>query len=394
MAQWKRNLYALWVALFIAAICWTMVMPFIPLYLRELGVPDAAEFWSGIISAASAACSMVMALVWGAVSDRFGRRLMILRAGVFLTLGYILMALVTGPYGLLGVRMMIGLLSGFVPMAIALVGVSAPRAEVGWALGLVQTAWPSGAIIGPVLGGALLDLVGIRVSFFASATMIAAATVLVLFTVKEELTPPPPGPSHLLRDVQAAASHRLLMAVVLVTALSQGAILALEPVMVPFVQRLAGADAPGWLSGLVYSLPGMAFIFMAPWWARRGERVGFAATVATGMAGSGLLYLLQGFAGSVVQLGALRLLSGMTGAAIGPGVAAMLATAVPRDLRGRAFGLNQAAGSAGAILGPLLGGYIGSFMDPRGVFVLAGLAYLGGFVWVRRAVAPRLREQE
>lgn len=366
-------------------------MPFTPVYLEQLGVAHRAEFWSGIIIAVSSLCAMVMAPIWGAVGDRYGRRMMMLRAGVCLMLGYVGMALVRGPFELFSVRLLIGLLTGFTPMAIALVGVSTPPREVGWALGIVQTGYPTGAIIGPVVGGLLSDWIGIRGASWASAAMLAVAISLVLVTVKEEFTPPSAGKASILGELHAATSHRLLMAIVLITALSQAASMALEPVLVPFVEQIAGADAPHWLAGLLFSIPGVTFILLAPWWARRGNRVGFERTIAAGLLGSAALYLLQTFVRGPGQLGTLRLLSGAAGAAIDPGVAALLATVVPRQLRGRAFGLNQAAGAAGATIGPLLAGWIGSFIDTRFVFVLTGIFCLVGFFWIKRVVAPQLR---
>lgn len=222
---------------------------------------------------------------------------------------------------------------------------------------------------------------------------MAVSISLVALTVREEFTPPPSGEKQsLVKELQAAASHKLLMAIVLITALAYASSMALEPVLVPFVQQLVGAGAPGWLSGLLFSIPGVAFIVMSPWWARRGARLGYERTVATGMIGCAVLYLLQAFAGGAWQLGAIRLSLGVTGAAIDPGVAALLATVVPRDLRGRAFGLNQAANNAGSIVGPLLGGWIASYMDPRGVFVLTCVFCLVGWVWVKYKVAPQVRE--
>jgi MFS transporter, DHA1 family, multidrug resistance protein len=389
---WRRNVYVLWVAVFIAAACWTMVMPFMPVYLeRELGVTSRVEFWTGVMGAIAAVCNMVMAPVWGAIGDRWGRRLSMLRSGFFLTLGYVLFAMVRGPLELLGVRMMIGLLTGFVPMAVALVGVSTPPESVGYAMGLVQTAWPSGAIIGPVLGGLLSGWVGIRGASWVAAGMIGVTVATVTLTVREEFTPPPKGERNLLQDVQAALTNPLLMAVIVITTASMASVMSLEPVLVPYAKRLAGPGSPDWLAGLLYALPGVSFIALAPFWARRGNQVGFERTIALGLLGSALLYALQALAGGAWQLGALRLLAGVTGAAIGPGVAALLATAVPPELRGRAFGLNQAASAAGSIVGPLLGGFIGSFVDARAVFLVAGLIYLGGYLWVKRVVAPRLR---
>lgn len=368
-----------------------MVMPFLPIFLEtELGVTSRVEFWTGIMGAAAAVCNMVMSPVWGAVGDRYGRRVSMLRAGLFLMVGYVLLALVRGPVELMAVRMMIGLLTGFVPMAIALVGVSTPQHAVGQAMGMVQTAWPSGAILGPVFGGILLDWIGIRGASWISAVMIAGCTALVMLTVQEEFTPPPRGKSHILQDLKAAIANPVLMGIVVITSASMASVMSLEPVLVKFVQHLAGPDSPGWLAGILYSIPGAAFIVMAPFWSRRGEKIGFERTIALGLLGSAILYSAQALVTSPWQLGTLRLIAGLAGAAIGPGVAALLATAVPRELRGRAFGLNQAASSAGAIIGPLLGGYIGSFIDPRAVFLLSGALCLCGYLWVQRVVTPRL----
>lgn len=390
MEQWKKNTYVLWFTVFMSAICWTMVMPFTPTFLEELGVTHAVEFWSGIIISASAVCNMVTAPIWGAVGDRFGRKMMMLRAGVCLALGYAGMAIVVGPVSLLLVRMAIGGLTGFVPMSIALVGVSTPQKHVGEAMALVQTAWPSGALIGPVVGGIAADSIGIRGSSWLAFVIIALMTALVMATVKEEFAPATAVRAGILSDLKVAASHRVLVSIVLITTVLQASIMALEPVLVPFVHDLAGQGAPGWVAGLLFSIPGVAFILMARWWTRKGESIGYARTVSIGLAGSAVLYLAQGFAPGEWSFGALRLLSGVFGAAIGPGVAALLATAVPRELRGRAFGLNQSASSLGAIVGPLLGGYIASFVNARGVFVLTAVILTSGFFWVRSSVEPRL----
>jgi DHA1 family multidrug resistance protein-like MFS transporter len=390
LEQWRKNVYVLWLAVFVAAICWTMVMPFMPDYLVELGVKKAPEFWSGIIISASAVCNMVMAPVWGAVGDRYGRRPMMLRAGFFLAVGYVLMAVAQGPVSLLLVRMMIGLFTGFVPMAMAMVGVSTPRHEVGRALGFVQAAWFAGGMIGPVVGGVLADWVGIRGSSWAAGVIVTFATALVLVTVKEEFTPEPSEKGNFIADLKVAASHKLLMVIVMITMATQASLMALEPVLVPFVKSIEGPGSPSWLAGLLFSIPGLAFVVMAPWWARKGEKIGYARTVGLGLLGSAVLFIFQAFATSAWQLGGLRLVLGMAGASVGPGVAALLSTTLPKGLRGRGFGLNQAASSAGAIVGPLLGGYIGSFINVRFVFILTALISFAGYLWAVRVVEPRV----
>lgn len=391
METWRRNLYVLWVVIFLAAICWTMVIPFMPIYLKELGVVEGIEFWAGVITAAAALSGTIMSPVWGAVGDRFGRRLGMLRAGAFLVVGYVLLALVRSPVELFLTRVVIAVLTGFVPMAVALVGVTTPKEHVGRALGLVQTAWPSGQMIGPMFGGALSDWLGLRAPMWIAAATLALVTLIAMVMVKEQFTPPSRENARgILQDLRTAASYPLLIPIILVSTITMSAVMAQDPMLVPFLKNLIGPETPSWLVGLLYSIPGLAFIAAAPWWARRGEQVGFQRTVALGMLIAALLYLPQALVTNVWQFVFLRILTGMAMGAVSPGVAALLATAVPRELRGRAFGLNQSAGQLGSVMGPLLGGAIASFIGQRGVFVLISGIMVLGYLWVSRVLAPRL----
>lgn len=393
METWRRNLYVLWVVIFLAAISWTMVMPFMPIYLKDLGLMEGIEFWAGVITAAASLSGTIMSPVWGAIGDRFGRRLGMLRAGAFLVVGYMLLALVRSPVELFLTRVLIAILTGFVPMAVALVGVTTPREHVGRALGLVQTAWPSGQMIGPMFGGALADWLGLRAPMWIAAATLAIVTAAAMVMVKEQFTPPPRDNTRsILQDLKTAASYPLLLPIILVSTVTMSAVMAQDPMLVPFLQNLIGPDAPSWLIGLLYSVTGLAFIVATPWWARRGEQLGFQRTVALGMLIAALLYLPQALVTNVWQLVFLRILTGMAMGAVSPGVAALLATAVPRDLRGRAFGLNQSAGQLGSVLGPLLGGAIASFIGQRGVFVLVSGIMIIGYLWVTRVLAPRLSQ--
>lgn len=390
MDQWKRNTYVLWLMVFLSAICWTSVIPFTPIFLAELGVTARAEFWTGLFTAIASVSNMVMAPVWGAVGDRFGRRLGMMRAGFFLFVGYSLLALVQTPVQLLGVRVFISMMTGFVPMAVALVGVSTPREHVGQALGMVQTAWPSGALLGPMIGGAIADLFGLRSAMWLAAGVILLCTVATLVLVREQFTPPPREASGLVSDLRMAVANPVLVAIICVTTISMASFNALDPVMVPFVKELIGPGTPSWLAGLLYSIPGVAFIAAAPYWARRGTRLGFHKTIAAGLLVSGLLYIPQALVSDPWVFGGLRFVTGLAGASVGPGVAALLATDLPRELRGRAFGLNQAASAMGAVIGPLIGGTIGSFIGQRGVFLAASAILLVGYLWVTRVLTPRL----
>lgn len=392
MEQWRKNVYFLWVAILIASACWSMVMPFIPVFLaEELGVTQGVAAWAGVLGAANSLGMVVMAPVWGAVGDRMGRKMMMMRAGFVLTITYLMMSLVTSPQQLLGVRVMIGMLTGFIPTAMALVGTTTPQEHVGRALALVSTAGPTGMILGPMLGGALADLFGIRGTMIVGSLLIGIATTLVLFFVKEQFTPAKREPGgNFWSDMGEVLRHKAFAALVVTTMLSMASIAALEPVLIPFLKELLGAGAPNWQAGALYSLPGIAFIVAASWWARGGERWGYGTTITIGLSLGALMVIPQALAVTHWDFAAFRLSQGVFMASVNPGIAAAVALVVPQALRGRAFGLNQSAVAAGTMIGPLLGGFVGTLLGTRWVFVLSALLLLCAATWTWRVVTPRV----
>ncbi|MFZ5828128.1 MAG: MFS transporter [Bacillota bacterium] len=394
MDQWRKNVILLWIAIFIASVCWTMVMPFMPVFLEnDLGLSVGVMAWAGLLGAVNSGFNALMAPVWGAMGDRFGRKPMMLRAGLALTLAYFLMSLVSDPYQLLGVRVMIGVLTGFIPTAIALVGTTTPQEHVGKALSLVATANQSGAILGPLLGGVLADLIGLRASMVASSALIALATALVLFAVKEQFTPVQRESGNLLTDMGEVLRNPSFAAVLVATVIMMASQAAMEPVLVPYIKELLGDEAPNWMAGAIYSLPGIAFILAAPWWAHRAERLGYTTTVSLGLFLGAAAILPQALVSTGWTMGALRLSAGLALAAVGPGISALITLVVPRSQRGRAFGLNQSAFAIGAMLGPLLGGMVGDWAGTAWVFPVTALLLALGGVWTRFVLDPRIRRE-
>ncbi|HWI66704.1 MAG TPA: MFS transporter [Symbiobacteriaceae bacterium] len=395
MQQWKKNVYLLWIAVFIASACWSMVMPFMPIFLKdELGVTEGVSAWAGVLGAVNSLGMAVMAPIWGALGDRYGRKMMMLRAGVSLCILYTLMSLVTGPYGLLGVRILIGILTGFIPTAIALVGVATPQQHVGQALSLVSTANPTGSILGPMLGGLMADLIGIRMTMVAGAICVGGATLLVFFSVKEQFTPIIRAKGNLLGDLAEVLRDRTFATILVTSMLAMAAMSTLDPVMVPYIKELLGEGSPNWLAGALFSLPGIAFVLAAPLWASKARTWGFAGTLTAGLILGAAVIIPQAFARTAYEFGGLRLSQGLFTASVSPGIAALIAQTLPLSLRGRGFGLNQSANSAGFMLGPLLGGFIGTWAGARWVFVVTGVLFAAAALWARLVLTPRVRDAQ
>src|SRR5438093_4485204 len=95
--DWRRNVWALTLTVFISFVGFQFFSPFLPLYIRELGVTDPAKvaLWAGAIAAITPIMSGVLAPVFGRLADRFGRKMMLIRSLVGFTFVIAAMGLVT-----------------------------------------------------------------------------------------------------------------------------------------------------------------------------------------------------------------------------------------------------------------------------------------------------------
>ena len=365
MESWQKNVVVLWAAVFIAAAAWTMVMPFMPVFLSDdLGVGAGVTVWAGLLGAVNSGFSALTAPIWGALGDRWGRKAMMIRAGVFLGSAYVLMAFVRNPYELLGVRVMIGALTGFIPTATALVATTTPERHMGRALSVVATGNQAGSILGPMLGGFLADLIGIRNTMALGGV---AGSRRRCWCWRRS------GSSSSVRRTSrctssatcgrccGAAAPALLATTVLMMA-SQA---AMEPILIPYIRELLGSGSPNWMAGVIYSVPGIAFVLAAPSWAKLGERWGYVTTVTLGLAGGALLTLPQAIVRSGMAMG---LFPAGGGSLPGGRHAGPVRTH-------RSHGASGAAGEARAepvgvqrrrMLGPLLGGVMGDRGESAG----------------------------
>ena len=165
MAYWTRNLYILWFGCFFSSMSYTLVVPFMPLFLQDLNVTTGVEAWSGAILSVSYLMSAIMSPIWGSMADRYGRKAMIIRAGFGMATCYALQYLVTNQYQLLALRALNGVFSGFIPASTALIATNTPEEKIGSCLGIVQTGHASGTIMGPLMGGLLSQFLGKRMTY-------------------------------------------------------------------------------------------------------------------------------------------------------------------------------------------------------------------------------------
>ncbi|HEY4646189.1 MAG TPA: MFS transporter, partial [Steroidobacteraceae bacterium] len=195
MHSWKRNQAAVTAAAFVGFTGFTLVMPFLPLYIRQLGVTDIGEIalWTGVTLGVSPAIAALTAPLWGRVGDRFGNKLLVQRSLVSFIAVMSAMAYVTKPWHLFALRAVQGFFAGYGPLTLSMAALSAPREKMAIAIGTVQTAQRMGPAIGPVIGGMLAPIFGLRNSFFVAAGFYAVALIMITVLFKEPPRAPRPA---------------------------------------------------------------------------------------------------------------------------------------------------------------------------------------------------------
>ena len=379
--NWKRNLIVLWAGVFLTCASYTMVVPFLPLYLlQELGVSSSSvNLWAGIIFSVTFLGSAIMAPYWGAMADRVGQKKMAIRAGCGLALCYAMSSLAQTPYQLLAVRAFTGFISGFVPASMALCSSTLPAEKLGWGMGWMQAAVASGSVIGPLIGGYVSEWFSMRFSFYVASAALLTATVAVFYYVQDIVNDSmkEKAKRSVLADLRLAVSNKKLLYIMGLFFLVQACLLIIQPLLTIYVKQLMGGmDGVVKASGVVFSLAGIAGIIAAPFWGKTGQKVGFAKTLFFVMVCAGLTNLCQVFVGDIWQFGLVQFIFGLFLAGAAPNINAGIVKTTDPLVRGKAFGLVTAAQQSGGVVGPLVGGFMGTFLATKYIFVFTGLVLI------------------
>jgi DHA1 family multidrug resistance protein-like MFS transporter len=375
MMQWQKNLYTLWAAQFLATLGLSLIVPFIPLYIGTLGVRriEDVERWSGILFAAPFLAQAVVQPLWGVLGDRYGRKIMVMRAMAGIGTTNLLSAFVQNVGQLLALRVVQGGVAGFVAASNALVSSSIPRDRLGTAMGLLQTSLTAGGVIGPLVGGALADLVGYRWVFIINGLMCYLAAFVVLRGTQE---PPGARVTEARPGVRENFAYFLgsptLRTVALLLITSQLAVWAIEPIFPVFVQSLG--VPPGrvaTVAGVLFSITGIASILGATLWGRASDRIGEGRVLMLVLWGASVAYALQAGARSPVTLFVLRAIMGLFVGGLMPPLYAIVARLTPAERLGGIMGVTSSAITIGNLLGPLLGGLLSAELGIRPVFIVA-----------------------
>lgn len=257
---WKKNLLVLSIAVFIAGIAFSEVMPFLPLYIDTLGnfTHKQLNFWSGFIYSGTYFVSAIISPWWGKLADKKGRKPMTLRASLGMAIVLGCMGLVTNVYQLFILRMLQGVFAGFVSNSNALVATETPKEKSGQALGTMASSFTAGNLLGPFIGGALASIFSYRVTFFITGGLLLIAFLLSLFFVHETDFKPVTEKkldkaSGVIKELR---SPQLIFGLLLTTLIIQAANNSINPIVSLYVKQLmANHGNVVFISGVIAALP-------------------------------------------------------------------------------------------------------------------------------------------
>ncbi len=381
--HWKRNLAVCVFGSFTTLVSLTLLLPFLPIYVEELGVKDSASIvqWSGLAFGATFLATGLTAPLWGHLSDRFGRKPMLVRAALGMAAVMPLIGMAHNVYQLTLLRFVAGLIGGYASSSTLLVATQTPRDRAGWALGILSTGALAGTMIGPLVGGILPGLIGIRHTFFFSGGMIAVAALATIFLVKEDFVrkPKTAHPKQAI-TISTLGPAALVVASMFCTAmLVLFANMSIEPIITVYLGVLQVSRGSVVLdAGLVMAASAFGSILMAARLGRLADRIGGWKVIIYCLAATCVVMIPQAFVTNWWQLAALRFLMGMALAGLLPAVAKVLRQTVPDAALGKVLGYSQSAQYAGQVLGPLAGGAIGGLIGMRSVFLVTSALLLTG----------------
>ena len=368
--SWKDNLRIAWLGSFLTGACISLVVPFMPIFVEQLGVePSQVTFYSGLaisVSAISAAC---VSPLWGILADRYGRKPMMIRAGLAMTITMGGLAFVPNVFWLLALRLLNGVFTGYVPNATALIASQVPKDKSGYALGTLSSGVVAGTLTGPFVGGMIAEVFGIRNVFLMVGVFLFLAAILTIFFIKEDFQPVPKEKALPTKELFTSVKYPYLLFNLFATSfVIQVAAQSVGPILALYIRDLGQNENLLFVSGLIVSSMGLSSMMSSGVMGRLGDKVGNHRLLIVAQAYSALIYLLCANASTPLELGIYRFLFGLGTGALVPGINALLSRMTPKAGISRVFAFNQVFFYLGGVIGPLAGSVVAGQFGYHSVF--------------------------
>ena len=368
--SWKENLRVAWFGSFLTGASISLVVPFMPIFVEQLGIEgDQVAFYAGLAISVSAVSAALVSPIWGILADKYGRKPMMIRAGLAMTITMGGLAFVPNIYWLLFLRLLNGVFTGFVPNATALIASQVPKDKSGAALGTLSTGVVAGTLTGPFVGGLVAEIFGIRNVFLLVGSFLFLAAILTIFFIKEDFQPVAKEKAIPTKEVFSSFKYpRLLVNLFLTSFVIQFSAQSIGPILALYVRDLGQTENLLFVSGLIVSSMGFSSMMSAGILGKLGDKVGNHRLLVAAQIYSVIIYLLCAHATSPLQLGLYRFLFGLGTGALIPGVNALLSKMTPKSGISRIFAFNQVFFYLGGVIGPMAGSAVAGYLGYHAVF--------------------------
>ncbi len=368
---WRRNLAVCLLGSFTTIVAMTLLLPFLPIYVEQLGVSDPAAIaqWSGVAYGATFFAAALVAPLWGCLADRYGRKLMLIRASLGMAVAMSLIGMAHNVWELVGLRLFAGFAGGYASGSTILVATQTPKARSGWALGMLTSGIMAGNLVGPLIGGALPPLIGIRGTFWLAGGVIFLTFIATTAFIKEDKQPATVKKASAQAGWSQIPDKRPVVAMLAMGLLLMVANMSIEPIITIYVGQLVEASRVTIVSGIAMSAAALGSILSASRLGRLADRSGHWRVMIGALVVSALLLIPQAFVTTGWQLVVLRFLMGLALGGLLPCVTSIIRHNVPDGIAGRVLGYSTSSQYAGQVVGPLLGGFVGGHIGMRAVFL-------------------------
>lgn len=353
------------------------------LYVEELGAPkNRVEFYAGLAVSLSALASALVAPIWGKLADRYGRKPMMVRASLVMTFTMGGLAFIPNVAWLLILRILNGIFAGYVPNSTALIASQAPQKQSGYALGTLATGVTGGTLLGPLIGGALAQWLGMRNVFLLVGTILLISTLMTIFFIKEDFEPVHRSEAMSTKEVFSKVQGIQIMIGLFVTSMIiQISAQSVSPILSLYIRHLGQTENLMFVAGIIVSAMGFSSMLSSSTLGKIGDRIGNHRLLLLALFYSFTMYFLCALAKTPLQLGILRFLYGFGTGALMPSINSLLSKITPREGISRIFSYNQMFSYMGQVVGPFVGSAVATQMGYRSVFYVTSAIVLFNFCW-------------
>ena len=387
METWKRTVYISLVCVFCTAFGVSQLAPILPLYFHDLGVqtPEAMSLWSGLATGATYIIVCLAAPFWGRVADKKGRKITLIRSSFGMALCNILIAFQTTPEGVVLIRLVQGLVSGFYSASITLIASESPIERTGWALGLLASANLAGSLIGPLLGGYIADTVGIRNDFIIVGALMGLAGVLATIFIHENYVPQPNPEKLSIRKLkEQIPEFNSIVALCVASFIYAICIMSLQPVISVYIKGIVPSDTENlaFIAGAVFSAMGIAQLMSSSPLGKLVDKIGPRKVLVVSLIYVGILNIPQAYVYDVYQLAIIRFLQGFGLGGMLPALNTYLSSKTPREFTGQVFSYNQSCLFFGYFLGSVGGASLMAWLGFTTLFWVSGGLFIISALWI------------